>query len=67
MNCLKCFLIAVICFTGMLYAQEEIILQQGSNGYTGCEDVKLLTNTNGNRKYADRFEGPFIVAAYYKC
>jgi hypothetical protein len=67
MNYLKCFLIAVIFFSNILYAQEEIVLQQGSNGYQGCEDVKLLTNTNGNRKYATYFEGPFIVTAYYKC
>ena len=42
MNMEKIFLaIFIFIFTHIVFAQNTIILQQGLNGYTGCEDTYL--------------------------
>lgn len=45
------FLIHILLFSSTLFAQEWMVLQQGMNNYDGCEDVTLLTNTNGNNTH----------------
>jgi len=35
----------------------EVTLQQGNNGYTGCEDMCLLNNGYANNKNSWAFEG----------
>ena len=45
------FFIVVIMCCGVLYAREWIVLQQGVENYDGCDDITLLTNTNGNNTH----------------
>ena len=71
MNALKrSFLATVLLVSISLYAEEWKILQQGTDGYDGCEDVSLLTNTTGNTTHMAGWDSTgkdrFLLCQYKK-
>lgn len=62
-----------LCLLGVghhLYGEQTVVLQHGSDGYTGCKWTNLLgpsPSNGGNVKYAYRLTGNFLVVALYQC
>lgn len=67
MNWVNVIFTALFFVASCLYAQKTVVLQQGVDGYQGCDNAQLLSETSGNRKYTSNFAGDFISAAHYKC
>ena len=64
------FFISSLLYLSPVSAQNDIILQEGNNGYTGTSDISLITDTYGSNKYLTGFKIGSIhtlICAYFKC